>query len=71
MRVARLITRLRLQTFHKNKDDENTDLNWDLKNNARVPIASGLYIIHVDCGELGEKVLKWMGIMRELDLDSF
>jgi hypothetical protein len=54
-----------------NKDDENTDLNWDLKNNARVPIASGLYIIHVDCGELGEKVLKWMGIMRELDLDSF
>lgn len=53
------------------KDDEGTTLIWDLKNQARVPIASGMYIIHVDGGELGEKVLKWMGIMRELDLDSF
>jgi hypothetical protein len=53
------------------KDDESTEADWDLKNAAAVPIASGLYIIHVDGGELGEKVLKWMGIMRELDLDSF
>ena len=53
------------------KDDDITDLVWDLKNDAAVPIASGLYIIHVDAGDLGEKVLKWMGIMRELDLDSF
>lgn len=53
------------------KDDETTEANWDLKNTAAVPIASGLYIIHVDAGELGERVLKWMGIMRELDLDSF
>jgi len=42
-----------------------------LKNNAKVPIASGTYLIHVDGGEFGEKVIKWMGIIRELDLDSF
>ena len=53
------------------KDDESTEIIWDMKNNARVPIASGTYLIHVDGGELGEKVVKWMGIMRELDLDSF
>lgn len=53
------------------KDDDATSITWDMKNQARVPIASGIYIIHVDAGELGEKVLKWMGIMRELDLDSF
>ncbi|MBO6518319.1 MAG: hypothetical protein JJ975_17425, partial [Bacteroidia bacterium] len=53
------------------KDDQSTELTWDLKNNAKVPIASGTYLIHVDAGELGEKVIKWMGIMRELDLDSF
>lgn len=53
------------------KDDDASDVIWDLNNNASVPIASGLYIIHVDAGDLGEKVLKWMGIMRELDLDSF
>ncbi len=53
------------------KDDKSTEVTWDLKNNAKVPIASGTYLIHVDGGELGEKVIKWMGIMRELDLDSF
>ncbi|MCB0733073.1 MAG: hypothetical protein H6608_09380 [Flavobacteriales bacterium] len=53
------------------KDDQSTELVWDLKNDARVPIASGTYIIHVDAGELGETIVKWMGIIRELDLDSF
>jgi hypothetical protein len=53
------------------KDDELTEVKWNIKNSAAVPVASGLYIIHVDAGELGEKVLKWMGIMRQLDLDSF
>lgn len=53
------------------KDDPSTEVVWDLKNDAAVPIASGSYIIHVNAYELGEKVVKWMGIMRELDLDSF
>lgn len=53
------------------KDDESTDLVWDMKNDAKVPIASGVYLIHVNAPGLGEKVIKWMGVMRELDLDSF
>ena len=53
------------------KDDDLSEVSWDLKNAAGVPIASGLYIIHVDAGDLGEKILKWMGVVRELDLDSF
>ena len=53
------------------KDDPTTESDWNLKNTAGVPIASGMYIIHIDADELGEKVLKWMGVMRELDLDSF
>lgn len=53
------------------KDDPSTEITWDLKNSARVPIASGTYIIHVDAYEAGEKVIKWMGMMRALDLDSF
>jgi hypothetical protein len=53
------------------KDDESTDLMWDMKNDAKVPIASGVYLIHVNAPGLGEKVIKWMGVMRELDLDSF
>lgn len=53
------------------KDDPSTFVDWDLKNNAQVPIASGIYLIHVDAGELGTKILKWFGIMRQIDLDSF
>lgn len=53
------------------KDDSGTDVTWDIKNDAKIPISSGVYLIHVNAPGLGEKVLKWMGIMRELDLDSF
>jgi len=53
------------------KADDQTWFDWDLKNNQNVPIATGLYIIHVDGGDLGEKVLKWYGVMRTIDLDSY
>lgn len=53
------------------KEDERTFVDWDLKNQVNVPIASGMYIIHIDAGELGEKVVKWFGVMRQIDLDSF
>ncbi len=53
------------------KDDDNTFVEWDLKNQANVPIASGMYIIHVDAEGVGTKVLKWFGIMRQVDLDTF
>jgi hypothetical protein len=38
---------------------------------VNVPIAGGVYIIHVDVPGVGEKVLKWFGIMRPTDLDTF
>ncbi|KAB1063815.1 T9SS C-terminal target domain-containing protein [Salibacter halophilus] len=54
------------------KDDPNiSSLDWDLKNHARIPIASGVYLIHVNVPGVGEKVLKWFGVMRPVDLDSF
>lgn len=53
------------------KDDSNTFLNWDLKNQAMIPIASGMYIIHVDAPGIGEKILKWFGVMRPIDLDAY
>lgn len=46
-------------------------LDWDLKNQYGVPIASGLYIIHVDAPGKGEKILKWFGVMRPLDLENY
>jgi flagellar hook assembly protein FlgD len=53
------------------KGDPTTSLDWDLKNDQNIPIASGTYIIHVNVPNIGEKVLKWFGVMRPIDLDSF
>ncbi|MBL7891003.1 MAG: hypothetical protein JNL63_00125, partial [Bacteroidia bacterium] len=58
-----------IRTFKK--DDPKTSLDWDLKNQANIPIASGMYIIHVDAPGVGEKILKWFGVMRPVDLDSY
>jgi len=61
------------------KDNNVTSLDWDLKNDYGIPIASGLYIIHVrgkfrDAdGNLVEKdkVIKWFGALRPIDMDTF
>lgn len=55
-----------------NKDDVVFPyIEWDLKNQANVPIAGGLYYIHVNVPGVGEKVIKWFGVLRPIDLDSF
>jgi hypothetical protein len=54
-----------------NKADNNTFFEWDLKNGSNVPIASGLYLIHIKTKDLGEKVVRWYGIMHAIDLDTY
>jgi len=49
----------------------DSSIEWDLKNHKNIPIASGLYIIHVTAPGVGEKVVKWFGVMRPIDLDTF
>jgi hypothetical protein len=45
-------------------------LDWDLKNFAGVPISGGTYLIHVKSPH-GEKVIKWFGVIRTVDLTTF
>ncbi len=52
------------------KDSPETYIDWDLKNFAGIPVAGGIYIIHVNTN-VGEKVLKWFGILRPPDLNTF
>jgi hypothetical protein len=52
------------------KDQTLTSIDWDLKNFAGVPIASGIYLIHIKAPE-GERVIKWFGTMRPIDLNTF
>lgn len=53
------------------KDNTQSYIEWDLKNSYNVPIASGVYIIHIDAGEQGQKVVKWIGSLRPVDLNAF
>jgi hypothetical protein len=53
------------------KADPLTYVDWDLKNNANVPIAGGVYIIHIDVPGVGQAIRKWFGVMRPVDLDNF
>lgn len=59
-----------VRTFSKD-DPTQTYIDWDLKNYAFIPIASGVYLIHVEVPGVGETVLKWFGALRPTDLDSF
>lgn len=53
-----------------NKDETKTSVDWDLKNSAGIPIAGGVYIIHVKSDQ-GEKIIKWFGSLRPVDLNAF
>ena len=54
-----------------NKDSPVTSIDWDLKNYAGIPISSGVYLIHIKVPDVCEKVLKWFGVIRPPDLDTF
>jgi hypothetical protein len=52
------------------KDSPITSIDWDLKNHKGIPIASGVYLIHVNVPGIGERVLKWFGGMRQPDFQN-
>lgn len=68
-----------VRTFKK--DNPDTYLEWDMKNSSNIAISSGVYIIHVKAYDaynddksktvVGERVLKWFGALRPVDLNNF
>jgi hypothetical protein len=52
------------------KDSPITSIDWDLKNHQNIPIAGGVYLIHVNVPGVGERVLKWFGGMRQPDFQD-
>lgn len=64
------ISGTKVRQFKKDNDDASID--WDLTNFASTPIASGFYLIHVKDNTSGkERVIKFFGAMRQVDLNTF
>lgn len=59
--------------YGENTEKTNLDnsLDWDLKNTKNIPVSSGVYLIHVEAPGLGERTVKWFGVMRPFDLGTF
>ena len=53
------------------KDSPVTFEDWTLTNYANIPVASGVYLIHVEVPNVGYRVLKAFIAMRMVDLQNF
>lgn len=52
------------------KDSPITSLDWDLNNFKGIPVASGIYLIHVKVPDVGERVLKFYAGVRQVDFQG-
>jgi len=57
-----------IRTFKK--DSPITSIDWDLTNFKSIPVAGGVYLIHVEVPGIGEVVLKFFGGLRQVDLQG-
>lgn len=46
-------------------------IDWDIRNEKNLPVSSGMYLIHVQAEGIGEKVIKWFGAMRPIDITTY
>jgi hypothetical protein len=53
------------------KRDDVNELSWDLRNESRLKIASGMYIAHIEAPGIGEKILRFAVVQREERLDRY
>ena len=49
----------------------STSVTWDLTNNAGVPIASGIYLFHIEAPGIGQTTLKWFGAVRPDNITNY
>ncbi len=53
------------------KDNPLTFLEWDLQNEKFIPIAGGMYLVHIQVPGVGERVVKFFAATRPTDLRNF
>lgn len=55
-------------------DDNITSIDWDLRNQKGVTVASGIYLFNIRTyigGKPVDKLVKWFGVIRQVDLNTF
>lgn len=57
-----------IKTFRSGGEDFIT---WDLRTDAGLPIASGLYLVHVDVPGVGQKIIKFGVVQHRIQLNTF
>lgn len=50
------------------KNDDTQFLRWNLNNNDNYPVASGMYIVHVDMPDIGATKILKVGIIQEQEV---
>ena len=54
------------------KNDAYTSyIDWDIRNTAGLPIASGMYLMDVKADGIGEVVVRWFGATRPIDVTTY
>lgn len=53
------------------KDSPEQFFRWDLKNHAGSRVASSVYLVHIDMGDVGTVILKLAVIMEQEQIDSY
>ena len=53
------------------KDGPSPSLDWNLTTDSNLPVASGMYFLHIDVPGVGEKVMKFGVINRETNINIF
>ncbi|MFQ6674896.1 MAG: T9SS type A sorting domain-containing protein [Fidelibacterota bacterium] len=56
---------VRTLTEQDKSDEESQFLRWDLRNEFNLPVASGLYIAHIDMPDLKEEAVLKLAIVQE------
>ena len=59
-----------IRTLTKN-DPSTSYIDWDIRNSAGLPIASGMYLMDVKADGIGETVIRWFGATRPIDVTTY
>ena len=54
-----------------NEVNLENSIDWDLKNDKGIAIASGIYLFQVEAPGIGQRTLKWFGAVRPADTSNF